>query len=67
LTPFVYSVGPLVIMTLFTIGTIRNLRFFHSLNHEIKLTKGVRRMLISQLVVLGVFGISFVFQGFLLT
>jgi hypothetical protein len=54
-------------MTLFTIGTIRNLRFFHSLNHEIKLTKGVRRMLISQLVVLGVFGISFVFQGFLLT
>jgi hypothetical protein len=63
LTPFVYSVGPIVIMTVFTLGTIRNLRSVHSLNQQGQLAKQVRRMLIPQLIVLGVSGIPFGFQG----
>jgi hypothetical protein len=63
LTPFVYSIGPLIIMTIFTFGTIRNLRSVHSLNRQGQLSKQVRRIFIPQLIVLGVYGIPFGFQG----
>jgi hypothetical protein len=63
LTPFVYSVGPLMIMLVFTLGTIRNLRSIQSLNQQGYLAIQVRRMLIPQLIVLGVSGIPFGFQG----
>jgi hypothetical protein len=63
LTPFVYSIGPLVIMTVFTLGTVRNLRTAHGLNQQGDLAKQVRRMLIPQLVVLGISGIPFGFEG----
>lgn len=63
LTPLVYSVGPLMIMTVFTLGTIRNLRSVQQIQQQDHLTKQVRRMLIPQLVVLGISGIPFGFQG----
>jgi hypothetical protein len=63
LTPFVYSVGPLIIMTVFTLGTVRNLRSIKSLNQQGHLAIQVRRMLIPQLIVLGVSGIPFGFEG----
>ncbi|CAF0795440.1 unnamed protein product [Adineta steineri] len=63
LTPFVYSVGPLTIMTVFTLGTIRNLRSAHSFRQQSHIARQVRRMLIPQLIVLGVSGIPFGFQG----
>jgi hypothetical protein len=62
-TPLVYSVGPLVIMTIFTLGTIRNLRSVQGIQQQDHLTKQVRRMLIPQLIVLGLSGIPFGFEG----
>jgi hypothetical protein len=63
LTPLVYSVGPLTIMTIFTFGTIRNLRSIQGIQRQDHLTKQVRRMLIPQLIVLGISGIPFGFEG----
>ncbi|CAF0795421.1 unnamed protein product [Adineta steineri] len=63
LTPFVYSVGPLTIMIVFTLGTIQNLRSAHVFRKQSHLARQVRRMLIPQLIVLGVSGIPFGFQG----
>jgi hypothetical protein len=48
---------------MFTLGTIRNLRLVKHLNRKGRLAKQVRRMLIPQLIVLGVSGIPFGFQG----
>jgi hypothetical protein len=63
LTPLVYSIGPLAIMILCTLGTIRNLRSVQGSNQKRNLGKKVRRMLIPQLIVLGISGIPFGFQG----
>ncbi|CAF1415099.1 unnamed protein product [Adineta ricciae] len=63
LTPFVYSVGPLIIIMLFTYGTAKNLRSFHGERQQDHLMKQVRRMLIPQLIVLGISGVPFGFQG----
>jgi hypothetical protein len=63
LTPLVYSVGPLMVMTAFTLGTVTNLRSATDFNRHDHLAKQVRRMLIPQLVVLGISGIPFGFQG----
>ena len=62
-TPLVYSVGPLTVMILCTIGTMRNLRSIQGVQRQSHITKQVRRMLIPQMVVLGLSGIPFGFQG----
>lgn len=63
LTTLVYSIGPLIIMTVFTFGTIRNLRSVQSYNNQKHMAKQVRQMLIPQLDILGISGIPFGFQG----
>ena len=63
LTPLVYSVGPLAIMALCTFGTIRNLRSVERHTRQSHMAKQVRRMLIPQMVVLGISGIPFGFQS----
>jgi len=63
LTPLVYSVGPLIIIIVFTFGTVRNLRSIQRIQRQDHLTKQVRRMLIPQLIVLGISGFPFGFEG----
>ncbi|CAF1427399.1 unnamed protein product [Adineta steineri] len=63
LTPFVYSVGPLLIMTVCTLSTLRNLRSIRSFRQQGYLTRQARRMLIPQVIVLGVSRIPFGFQS----
>jgi hypothetical protein len=63
LSPFVYSVGPLIVMTVFTAGTVRNLRAMTCFNRYEQFANQVRQMLISQLIVLGISGIPFGFEG----
>ena len=63
LTPLVYSVGPLAIMALCTFGTIRNLRSVERHTRQNCMTRQVRRMLIPQMVVLGISGIPFGFES----
>ena len=63
LTPLVYAIGPLTLITIFTRGTIQNLRgtiFVHRRDH---FTRQIRRMLIPQLIVLGISGIPFGLQN----
>ncbi|CAF1510589.1 unnamed protein product, partial [Adineta steineri] len=63
LTPFVYSVGTLIIMIVCTLDTLRNLRSIRSFSQQGYLTREVHRMLIPQLIVLGASEIPFGFQG----
>ena len=59
LSPLVFIVGPVTLITMFTLGTIRNLRSTTLANRRDRLAKQVRRMLIPQLIALAVFGIPF--------
>jgi hypothetical protein len=59
LTPLVFIFGPFTLITIFTLGTIRNLRSSVFTNRHDRLVKQVRRMLIPQLIVLAVCGIPF--------
>jgi hypothetical protein len=63
LTPLVYTVGPLTIIIIFTRKTIQNLRATTLVNRRGHLTKQIRRMLIPQLIVLGISGIPFGLQN----
>ena len=63
LTPLVYAIGPITLITLFTYGTIRNLRSTYFVTRRDHLTRQIRRMLISQLFVLGISGIPFGLQN----
>jgi hypothetical protein len=59
LTPLVFIIGPFTLITIFTLGTIRNLRSTIFTNRHDRLAKQVRRMLIPQLIVLAICGIPF--------
>jgi hypothetical protein len=63
LTPLVYTIGPLTLIILFTRGTIQNLRSTALANRRDHLTRQIRRMLIPQLIVLGISGIPFGLQN----
>ncbi len=63
LTPLVYTIGPLTIIILFTRGTIRNLRAKTLVNQRDHLTKQIRRMLIPQLIILGISSTPFGLQN----
>jgi hypothetical protein len=63
LTPLVYIIGPLTCIVMFTQGTIRNLRATTLTNRRDHLTRQIRRMLIPQLIVLGISGIPFGLQN----
>jgi len=63
LTPLVYTIGPLTLIIVFTRGTIRNLRLTALPNRRDHLTRQIRRMLIPQLIVLGISGIPFGLQN----
>jgi hypothetical protein len=63
LTPLVYAVGPITLITIFTSGTIRNLRSTTLANRHDRLARQIRRMLIPQLFVLGISGIPFGLQN----
>jgi hypothetical protein len=62
-TPLVYCLGPVGVITYSTLGTVRNLRSHavHASNGH--LAKQVRAMLMPQLIILGISGIPFGFQG----
>ena len=62
LTPFAYAIMPLTLITLFTWGTIRNLRATVFVNRNDYLAQQIRGMLTPQLVVLAISGIPFGFQ-----
>jgi hypothetical protein len=59
LIPIVFIFGPFTLITIFTLGTIRNLRSTSFGNRHDRLAKQVRRMLIPQLVILATCGIPF--------
>ncbi|UJR07946.1 hypothetical protein I4U23_012225 [Adineta vaga] len=59
LTPIVFIMGPIVLITGFTLGTIRNLRSTAFAYRHDRLTKQIRRMLIPQLIILAIFGVPF--------
>ncbi|CAF1407252.1 unnamed protein product [Rotaria sordida] len=59
LTPLVFIIGPITLITIFTLGTIRNLRSTTLQNRHDRLEKQIRRMLIPQLIILAIFGIPF--------
>jgi len=63
LTPLVYTISPLSLIILFTRGTIQNLRATTLSNRRDHLTRQIRRMLIPQLIVLGISGIPFGLQN----
>lgn len=63
LTPLVYTVMPLSVILIFTLGTIRNLRAIDLAHRHDRLTKQIRRMLIPQLIVLGISGVPFGIQS----
>ena len=63
LTPLVYTIGPLTCIVMFTRGAIQNLRSSTFNNHCNHLTKQIRRMLIPQLIILGISGIPFGLQN----
>jgi hypothetical protein len=63
LTPFVYAIGPFTLIMIFTRGTIQNLRATNLVNRRDHLTRQIRRMLIPQLIVLSISGISFGLQN----
>ncbi|CAF3806522.1 unnamed protein product [Rotaria sp. Silwood1] len=63
LTPFVYEVGPAVIIIFSTIGTVRNLRSNTVHRSRKRLTNQVRAMLMPQLIILAISGIPFSFQA----
>jgi hypothetical protein len=63
LSPVVFIVGPISLITGFTLGTIRNLRSSTLANRHDRLTRQVRRMLIPQLVVLAIVGMQFGIQS----
>jgi hypothetical protein len=61
LTPLVFTFGPLTLILMFTQGTIQNLRSTTS-SHD-RLRRQIRRMLIPQLIILGISGIPFGLQN----
>jgi len=61
-TPLAYAVIPLILIVVFTYGTVKNLKAINFNNRQNRLTKQIRRMLIPQLIVLSVSGIPFGFQ-----
>lgn len=63
LTPLVYAIGPLSLITVFAWGTVRNLRSTCFFNRHDHLTRQIRRMLIPQLLVLAISGIPFGLQN----
>ena len=62
-TPLVYTICPLSLIIIFTRGTIQNLRLIRFSNRRVRLTGQIRRMLIPQLIVLGISGIPFGLQN----
>ena len=62
LTPLVYTILPFSIIVFFTQATIRNLRSTVLSNRHDRLTKQIRRMLIPQLMILGISGFPFSIQ-----
>lgn len=63
LTPLVYTFGPLTFILIFTRKTIRNLRSMTLVDRRDQLTRQILRMLIPQLIVLGISGIPFGLQN----
>lgn len=63
LTPLVYTVGPITLIVVFTRGTIRNLRSSAMGHKRDRFTKQIRRMLIPQLIILGISSIPFGLQN----
>lgn len=62
-TPLLFAILPIVVISTFTVGTVRNLRgTLPQGNHE-QLSQQVRRMLFPQLIILAVSGVPFSFQG----
>jgi hypothetical protein len=59
LTPFVYIVVPVIVIDIFTQGTIRHLRSSRILRRHSRLTKQIRRMLIPQLTILAISGLPY--------
>ena len=59
LTPLVYTLLPFCLIVFFTQATIRNLRSTVLANRHDRLTKQIRRMLIPQLMILGISGFPF--------
>lgn len=59
LTPMVYTILPFFLIVFFSQGTIRNLRSTALANRHDRLTKQIRRMLIPQLMILGISGFPF--------
>ena len=57
------TIGPLTVIIIFTRGTIRNLRATNLVNRRDHLTRQIRRMLIPQLIVLGISGVPFGLQN----
>jgi hypothetical protein len=62
-TPLVYTITPLTLIILFMQRTLENLRTMTLVNHRNRLTRQIRRMLIPQLIVLGISGIPFGLQN----
>jgi hypothetical protein len=62
-TPLVYAITPLTLIILFTQRSLENLRSMTLIDHRDRLTRQIRRMLIPQLIVLGISGIPFGLQN----
>ncbi|CAF1433948.1 unnamed protein product [Rotaria sp. Silwood1] len=63
MTPFVYSIGPILVISIFTMGTVRNLHDVTGHRPQGRLAQQVRHMLLPQLLVLVISGVPFGFQG----
>jgi hypothetical protein len=63
ITPLVYIIGPFTCIVILTRGTIQNLRLINLSNHRDHLTRQIRRMLVPQLIILGISGIPFGLQN----
>ncbi|CAF1093135.1 unnamed protein product [Adineta ricciae] len=63
LTPLIYTIGPLTLITLFTRGILLNLNRTTVQSHRDHLTRQIRRMLIPQLILLAMSGIPFGLQN----
>ena len=62
-TPLVYAIVPLTLIIHFTQATIRNVQSLSLVDRRDRLTRQIRRMLIPQLILLGISGIPFGLQN----
>jgi hypothetical protein len=63
LTPLVFAIIPILVVSIFTMGTVRNLRGATAQGSHEQLSQQVRRMLFPQLIILAISGVPFSFQG----